>query len=209
MARNYYLILGVSSDASSEEIHEAYRRLAKTNHPDVSGTDSSARFREVQEAWETLGDAERRRAYDRNLQRAQRQISSPPRPGAYRWGYPRPMVSDLIEAFETKPGGSYVSAAGAQEIHFGLQMTAAEAATGGELPLRVPIQVPCPRCAGSGSSYFPYCPFCEGTGSCSRWRTIPFRVPPGLRNQSTLAVPLAPLGLPRARLILHVEITPA
>jgi molecular chaperone DnaJ len=207
MARNYYLILGVPWNASSEEIHDAYRRLAKANHPDVSGTDSGERFREVQEAWETLGDAERRQAYDRGLKRAQRTTSSPTASGGHGWGYSKPAVSDSLEEFDMPLGGTYVFTPGGQEIHFGLQMTRAEAATGGVIPLRVPLQIRCPRCAGSGSSLFFICPLCEGTGSCSRWRTIQFRVPAGLRNHSALTVPLAPLGLPRARLILHVEIT--
>jgi molecular chaperone DnaJ len=201
MARNYYLILGVSLDASVEEIRNAYRRLAKASHPDVSGTDSSERFREVQEAWETLGDAERRRAYDRGLKRAQPHPLGSAGTGTQRRPYSRP------DTFDTELGGTFVSTARGQEIHFGLQMTPAEAATGGELPLRIPVQVRCPRCAGSGIPFLYLCPVCQGTGSCSQWRTIRFHVPAGLRDASTLEVALTQVGFRQARLILHVEIT--
>jgi DnaJ-class molecular chaperone len=209
MARNYYLILGVSLTASLEEIHKAYRRLVKASHPDISGIDSSARFREVQEAWETLGDAERRRAYDSDLKPAPPRPSGSPGFGIHRRRYSRPVATDPLEVFDTQPGGTYVSTARGQEIHFGLQMTVAEAATGGELPLRISVRARCPRCAGSGIPFIYLCPLCQGTGCCSQWRTIRFQVPAGLRNASVLEVPLTQFGFPRARLILHVEITPS
>src|SRR5438477_12905378 len=113
MARNYYVILGVPSDASPEEIQAAYRRLVKASHPDVSGADSGGRFREVQEAWETLGDAERRRAYDTSLKRTLRQSSPPPEFFTQGWYDGRPTVKapafDAREDLFEEPGSAYVS----------------------------------------------------------------------------------------------------
>ncbi|MBN1846331.1 MAG: DnaJ domain-containing protein [Sedimentisphaerales bacterium] len=65
--RDYYEVLGVSRGASKEEIKKAYRRLAKKLHPDHAGKDKSAeqRFKEVTEAYDVLGDAKKRQAYDR------------------------------------------------------------------------------------------------------------------------------------------------
>jgi molecular chaperone DnaJ len=208
MARNYYVILDVPSDASPEEIHAAYRRLVKASHPDVSGADSGRRFREVQEAWETLGDAERRRAYDKSLERTPpRQPSPSPRFSTHGWHAEAPPFG-APEDFFDEPGRPYVSNEVGHEIHFGLEMTATEAATGGTMPVRIPVQTRCPQCAGLGSSFIFFCPACQGTGCRSYWRTLTLEIPAGLTNHSMLEVPLAELGLPYARLILHVQIAP-
>lgn len=63
--KDYYEIMGVSRDASQDEIKRAYRRLARKYHPDVSKeADAEARFKEVGEAYEVLKDPEKRAAYD-------------------------------------------------------------------------------------------------------------------------------------------------
>ncbi len=59
---NLYEILGVRSDATADEIKRAYRRLASQHHPDKGG--DKTRFQEIQKAYDTLGDANRRAAYD-------------------------------------------------------------------------------------------------------------------------------------------------
>lgn len=60
--KNYYEILGVSKDASLQEIKKAYRTLAKEHHPDAGGDE--AKFKAIQEAYEVLSDSEKRRRYD-------------------------------------------------------------------------------------------------------------------------------------------------
>jgi DnaJ-class molecular chaperone len=64
--KDYYNILGVSEQASEAEIKQAYRKLAKQWHPDRNPDNSSAetKFKEISEAYETLGDTEKRRRYD-------------------------------------------------------------------------------------------------------------------------------------------------
>ena len=63
--RDYYDVLGVSKTASEEEIKKAYRSLAKKYHPDVSSEpNAEAKFKEVQEAYDTLGEADKRKQYD-------------------------------------------------------------------------------------------------------------------------------------------------
>ena len=65
--KDYYSILGVSEDASQEEIRKAYRRLARKYHPDVNPNNKEAesRFKEINEAYEVLRDPETRSKYDR------------------------------------------------------------------------------------------------------------------------------------------------
>lgn len=101
MAKSYYAILGVTSRATQADIKSAYRRLAKAYHPDrISGAEGA--FREVQEAYDVLGDVGRRRDYDDRLSGG-RGSSSPAfrgRPGARRppasYGRARPAPEPLI-----------------------------------------------------------------------------------------------------------------
>ena len=63
---NYYQLLGLTSGASADEIRKAYRKLARKYHPDVNKADDAAtKFSEIQEAYDVLSDAEKRKAYDR------------------------------------------------------------------------------------------------------------------------------------------------
>ncbi len=68
--QDHYLALGVSSGASLADIKKAYRHLAALHHPDRStAADAATRFRAVQEAYDILGDAAKREAYDTNRKR--------------------------------------------------------------------------------------------------------------------------------------------
>lgn len=72
--KNYYYFLSVKENASEEDIKKAYRKLSLKYHPDKNPNDEffAHRFMEIQEAYETLGDKEKRRIYDDNLSHQQR-----------------------------------------------------------------------------------------------------------------------------------------
>ena len=104
MPRDYYLILGIASDASQTDIKDAYRRLAKTFHPDHYKGNSGP-FQDIQEAYDVLSDPDRRRAHDAKVQ---------PRRPARR----EPAFSGPLEPLvpETR-GESFFRPAGHQGIH--------------------------------------------------------------------------------------------
>jgi curved DNA-binding protein CbpA len=76
--RDHYQLLGVPRDASRQEIAQAWRRRARDEHPDARPCDAgaAARFRDLAEAWQVLGDADRRAAYDRLIARGPRPAAS-------------------------------------------------------------------------------------------------------------------------------------
>jgi curved DNA-binding protein CbpA len=68
--KDHYAILGIASDATSDEVRSAYRRKALQFHPDRNtAPEATDQFRDVQEAYETLSDVARRYAYDENRRR--------------------------------------------------------------------------------------------------------------------------------------------
>jgi curved DNA-binding protein CbpA len=89
MAKSYFAILGISPNATVDEIRSAYRRLAKEFHPDhYSG--SSERFKDIQEAYSVLGNRRRRREYKQSIRKVPRR--TPLRPT--RYPEPEPLIPE-------------------------------------------------------------------------------------------------------------------
>src|SRR6202171_2305590 len=85
--KDYYKILGVSKSATAKEIKSAYRKLARKWHPDVNPTkkkESEEKFKEIAEAYDVLGDAEKRKTYDTLGPDWQSRAQQPP-PGYQQW----------------------------------------------------------------------------------------------------------------------------
>src|SRR5215467_10549712 len=85
--RDYYEVLGVDRKASADEIKKAYRKLARKHHPDVNPGDkkAEAKFKEAQEAYDILSDAEKRSLYDRYGHAAFEGMAAGPRTSAADW----------------------------------------------------------------------------------------------------------------------------
>ena len=86
--RDYYEVLGVKKDASEDEIKSAYRKLAKQYHPDLHPDDAQAeaKFKEVNEAYETLSDSQKRAQYDQFGHAGPQGFGGAGKPGAAEGG---------------------------------------------------------------------------------------------------------------------------
>jgi DnaJ-class molecular chaperone len=184
--KDYYRILGVSRDASAAAIKRAYRRLAKRYHPDV-GTDTSREaFQDLQAAYETLADADRRRRYDEALGRAERLEP-------LAWSFVRsPAVGDLRRPIY--PGS----------LSGEILLTPAEAAEGGVLPLDVPLSTACDLCDGTGGYVFD-CERCGGEGKVERRMPLPLRIPPRVRDGEVFQVSVDEPGVLSIFLTVHIR----
>lgn len=193
--QSYYAILGLHESATQDEIQAAFRRLAKEYHPDVSGSDTAGAFREVLQAWETLGDPQRRKEYDERLRRsrqARRRDVSATAAGRRA----RPPWHEL--ARET--------AVEEQTLHLELHMSPTESEEGGEVFFELPALERCDLCGELGRSEVSCCPGCFGRGQLIHWQRWVLRVPPGLKHGDVVTLPLSP-DVPRyRRLTLHVAI---
>jgi curved DNA-binding protein CbpA len=100
---DYYAVLGISRDADQAAVRRAFRRLARRYHPDAGEGSSPAQFRAAVEAYETLRDPERRRAYDRSLRPPRMRVPVEPMTAPPLWGYAgrRDLFSELAELERT------------------------------------------------------------------------------------------------------------
>jgi molecular chaperone DnaJ len=176
MAHDYYEVLGISSNATDDEIKKAFRALARECHPDANPGDPHAaeRFKEINEAYETLRDPERRRRYDMYGPDGAAAGASPF--GAGQFG-----LNDLFDAFF---GGDIFGGGGGRgrgpsgpprghDAETFMELTLAEAVFGSRrtVTLRMPIE--CERCTGSGcapGTHPSRCSNCEGTGEVRQVR---------------------------------------
>jgi curved DNA-binding protein CbpA len=104
--RNLYELLGLSKEASQQDIRRAHRKLARNYHPDTNHQDPQAeeRFKEVQQAYEVLSDPQKRREYDQRLRASSRRGSTgrqDPRTSTADPSRPRPRAADRRTGGET------------------------------------------------------------------------------------------------------------
>src|SRR5262249_45835254 len=110
--KDYYSTLGVAKTATEKEIKQAYRKLARKHHPDVNPGDKSAesRFKDINEAYEVLGDPEKRKKYDELGANWRNYEQAGPRPQGAQAGYEpggfRTMTEEEMREMFGGPGGA-------------------------------------------------------------------------------------------------------
>ena len=166
MARDFYEVLGVGRGASAEEIKKAYRKLAREYHPDRNPDDSEAeqRFKEVQQAYDTLSDAEKRKQYD-----AGGMFGGFGRRGG-TGGPAGGFGADIGDIFSTlfrRGGAGPQQPTRGRDLETEVQLGFREAIDGTEIPVTVPKQSTCKTCSGTGArpgTMPTTCPRCGGRG---------------------------------------------
>lgn len=189
--KDFYAVLGVSASATADEIKKQYRRLAKQYHPDTNKGEAKAadRFKEISEAHNVLGNAEKRKQYDemRRLGAFDPFTSRSPRPGGGARSGARqgtgPRVEDfdigglggLGDIFSSMFGGGARQQRPAgpekgQSVETTLEIPFRIAVLGGKVPIELEVNEECATCGGSGAAKgarMQTCPECQGRGVIS------------------------------------------
>jgi molecular chaperone DnaJ len=168
--RDYYEVLGVSRSASEADIKAAFRKLAMQHHPDRNPGDKSCeqRFKEINEAYDVLKDAEKRAAYDRYGHAA----FEPGGAAHAGFGFGDDFASTFSSIFDDLfgMGGRRGRASGRErgaDLRFNMEITLEEAFTGKTAEIRIPTSVTCEACSGAGAkpgSRPKICGTCGGHG---------------------------------------------
>ncbi|WP_372571498.1 molecular chaperone DnaJ [Ruegeria jejuensis] len=175
--RDYYDVLGVSKGASADEIKKGYRRKAKELHPDRNKDNPNAesQFKEANEAYEVLKDADKKAAYDRFGHAAfeNGMGGGGPRPGGgFGNGDFSSAFSDVFDDLfgdfmGGQRGGGGRRAARGSDLRYNLRVSLEDAYAGLQKTINVPTAVGCSACEGTGAEGGvepTACPTCSGMG---------------------------------------------
>jgi molecular chaperone DnaJ len=195
--QDYYAVLGVPASASQDEIKKQYRKLAAKHHPDKNPNDPKAAdtFKAISEAYQTLGDAEKRKQYDQMRQLgAFGGFGGAPRGAGTRSaggpsaGGPNVRFEEfdigglggLGDIFSSMFGGGGARTGGAgarprgpqrgQDVESTLEIPFRTAALGGKVPVELDLNEECPTCHGTGAApgaRLVTCEECKGRGTIS------------------------------------------
>ena len=202
-ARDYYEVLGVARAADADTIRQAYRKLARELHPDVSELpDAEERFRELTAAYTVLSDPRARLLYDRfGYRGAGNGFSTSGRPSSQA-----PVVAEVdVDVFEAARGArrqvryarrEQCQACNGRGYPSGASKPACQSCGGkGRLKRSASLgtgdwlQVEkCPDCEGTGIPGERACPECGGAGSVAKEEVVKVRVPAGVEDGTRLRV---------------------
>jgi curved DNA-binding protein len=218
--KDYYKSLGVERTASDADIKKAFRKLAREYHPDVAKNKKQAeeKFKEINEAYEVLGDPAKRKKYDELGANwgSGADFRPPPgwesytRGGGGRGGRPQEEefhfggtgFSDFFEQLfgssGARPGGAFGRAGGfttesfsserGEDIEGDIMVTLEEAMNGSVRSVSVRHAAACESCGGTGRKGRGACPVCGGTGQVARADTYQVKIPAGVAEGQRLRI---------------------
>ena len=172
---DYYKTLGVDKRASAEEIKKAYRKLARQYHPDTNPGDKNAeaRFKEISQAHDVLGDPEKRKQYDSGTGPFSTGAGAGGGFGGFgNFDFDGASMGDILSnLFGGSASGRRVRtrprAEKGPDLEAQVSITFDQAISGAQVPLQVPMRATCPACHGTGAKPGTtpvVCPNCEGRG---------------------------------------------
>lgn len=179
--RDYYEILGVSKDASKDEIKKAFRQLARKYHPDVNKSPGAAeKFKEVKDAYEVLSNPEKKANYDQYGEADPNQGFGGQGFGGQGFGGSDfGGFGDIFDQIFN--GGSRRRDPNAprqgSDLQYEMSITFEEAAFGKTTEIRIPKEETCTTCHGTGAqpgTKPESCPHCHGTGQLNTEQNTPF-----------------------------------
>ena len=199
--RDYYDVLGVAPNAGAEEIKRAYRQLARRYHPDISGDERGAAFKELARAYDVLRDPSRRSRYDASLI-----------PGSAEAGtswfsdeiaIDFPSVASVLDRMRD----AFFTAAPPAALAAEIVLTPREAFDGVTVPFNVPLRRTCMRCGGRGEVWTEWCPACRGLGEVAATHPVRVVVPAGVREGEAFRFSVTPPASPSTVIEVRIRIT--
>ena len=179
--RDYYEVLGVSKDASEDEIKSAFRKLAKKYHPDVCKEEGGAeKFKEAQEAYAVLSDKDQRAKYDRYGHAAFNNPGANGGRGGYDFsGFDFSSIFDDLfggggsdfssfgfgDAFSGFSRGGRSRARRGNDLVYQMKIDFMDSAYGAKKDITLDVTEDCPECHGEGGFDKETCPDCGGSGT--------------------------------------------
>ena len=173
--KDYYETLGVSKDATDVEIKSAYRKLAKQYHPDINKEEGAeAKFKEIQEAYDVLGDENKRRQYDQFGSAAFDQSAGYGGQGGF--GGFDASGFDFGDIFDNIFGGGFSGFSGNSKTRaqqgsdrlMRVRLTFEEAVFGCEKDIKLEVNDKCDDCNGKGGTGEETCSECHGSGTVTK-----------------------------------------
>jgi DnaJ-class molecular chaperone len=208
--KDYYAVLGVPKNAAEKDVKSAYRKLARKWHPDQNRDkprEAEEKFKEIQEAYEVLGDSEKRKKYDalgsdwqRAAREAEQHRSYRQAQGADFGGFGANFgggpggagasgFSDFFDMFFSGIGRQRTSGApfGAaqqrgEDLESTIELSLHDAFEGGKKSVTLQVEDICPRCHGSGTDRSKICQQCHGTGRVRETKRFDVTIPRGVRD---------------------------